>query len=62
MERVMICEKGNSTLSLSEQDLWIAIEDFLNKGKLHRQYYKIQSMKMHKKGSIKSVTVEVILK
>ena len=53
----MICEKGNSTLSLSEQDLWIAIEDFLNKGKLHRQYYKVQSMKIHKKGSIKPVTV-----
>ena len=58
----MICQMGNSTVSLSEQDVWIAIQDFLNKGKLHNKSYKITSMNIHRSGSEKAIAVEVCLK
>ncbi len=58
----MICEMGNTKVSLSEQDVWIAIQDFLNKGKLHNRSYKITSMDIHRSGSEKAISVEVCLK
>ncbi len=58
----MICQMGNSKVSLSEQDVWVAIQDFLNKGKLHNKSYKINNMNIHRAGSEKAITVEVCLK
>ena len=58
----MICEIGNTKVSLSEQDVLLAIQDFLNKGKLHNRSYKITGMNIHRSGSEKAITVEVCLK
>ena len=59
----MICELGNSTVSLSEQDVWIAIQDFLNKNTLEgKKNYKVLTMDIHRKGSQKAISVEVCKK
>ena len=55
----MICQLGESTVSLSEQDVMIAIQDFLNKAIFNEKPNKVNSMVIHRKGSKKAITVEV---
>lgn len=56
----MICEQGESTVSISRQDIWIAIENFLNLKSMETRKYKITDMKIHHGSCKKPITVEVV--
>lgn len=55
----MICKLGESTVSLSKEDVLVAIENFLNEKIIENKPYKVKSMIIHRAGSKKSLTVNV---
>lgn len=57
----MICEQGESTVILSKQDVWIAIENFLNEKTMETaKAYKVTAMKIYHPNCKKAVSVEVV--